>query len=411
MMSGIAFVQRRGGQLVAAVVAQNPLLLLFWQARIGNGDIEPARAVAAISPRAVVGGVRNHRAHERRRRNHTQWRFGNGRQLPLLHKITSASHFPGVGVDQLVRCGVIAAQLVDKLRPRLASVQLLGEAHEIRLDFLLEPQAVAPQLRRRIAERMLIVEQEVERFLADREVLGSHFQPALEIRVEREQRRARLLCRGRETGGVHRRLRAKRGRELFDEQPAAFGHSHRRLDEDPHRLFQRGLEIIEELGDVFQAPDRRRRLLGGGTVGGEQQMMQPAEQMREPEFWVLGLRLQLLEAAQHDADLVQQRRAVDLLLEIGGVGCFQRGGNRLERREMGHERGRTETAVAVIMPRHASLCGRHRVQMPVEIEKRLLDVAQAHAFSNRWHSSSDRTRSVRFAASNSVRQASSSSGS
>src|SRR5438270_12543995 len=58
MMPGIAFVQRRGGELVAAVVAQNPLLLLLWQARIGDGHIEPSCAVAAISPRAVVGGVR-----------------------------------------------------------------------------------------------------------------------------------------------------------------------------------------------------------------------------------------------------------------------------------------------------------------------------------------------------------------
>ena len=382
MMPGIAFVQRRGGELVAAVVAQNPLLLLLWQARIGDGHIEPSRAVAAISPRAVVGGVRNHRTHERRRRNHSERCRGNGCELPLLHKVARAGHLLGIRVHQLAGRRVIAAQFVDELRPR-RPIQPSGEAHEIRLDFLFQPQAVAPQLRRRIAERMLIVQQEVERFLADREVLGSHFQPALEIRVEREQRRARLLCRRRETGGVHRRLGAECGGELFDEQPAAFGHPHRRLDEDAHRLFQRGLEILEEFRDVLESSDCRGRLLGGRAVGRKQQMMQPAEQMGEPKFWILGLGFQLLKATQHDTDFVQQRRAVDLLLEIGGVGCFQRGGDRFERREMGCERGRTETAVAVIMPRHAGLCGGHRVQMPVEIEKRLLDVAQAHAFSNR----------------------------
>src|SRR5712692_7734580 len=53
MMPGIAFVQRRSGQLVAAVVAQDPLLLLPRQARVGDGDIEPAGAVAAVSPGAV----------------------------------------------------------------------------------------------------------------------------------------------------------------------------------------------------------------------------------------------------------------------------------------------------------------------------------------------------------------------
>ncbi len=117
------------------------------------------------------------------------------------------------------------------------------------------------------------------------------------------------------------------------------------------------------------------------------------------------------EAAQHDANLVQQRRAVDLFLEIGGVGFFQRGGDRFECREVGRERGGTEAPVVVIVARHAGLSGGHRIQMPIEIEKRLLDVAEAHAFSNRWHSSSDRTRSVCFAASKSVRHAASSSGS
>src|SRR5882762_4990639 len=305
MMPGIAFVQRRGGQLVAAVIAENPLLLLPRQARIGDGDIEPAGAVTAVGPRTVVRGVRNHRAHERGRRNHPQRCRGNGRELPLLYKITSAGHFPGVRVHQLARRRVIATQLVDELRPRLAAVQPLGEAHQIGLDLLFKPQAVAPQLRRRIAERVLIVQQEVERLLADREVLRPHFQPALEVGVEREQRRARLLRRGRETGGMHRCLRAERGRELFDEQPAAFGHSHRGLDEDANRLFQRGLEILEEFGDVLESSDRRGCLLGGRAVGGEEQVMQAAEQMREPEFGILGLGFQLLEAAQHDADFVQ----------------------------------------------------------------------------------------------------------
>ena len=334
MMAGIALVQRRGGQLVAAVVAQNPLLLRRRQARIGDGNIEPAGAVAAVSPGAVVGGIGNHRTHESGRGNDAQRRRGNGREFPLLHKVARACHLSRVRVHELVRSGVIAAQLIDELRPWHA-VQPLGEPHEIRLDFLLEPQAVAPQLRRGIAQRMLIVQQEVERLLADRELLRPHLQPAREIRVEGEQRRAGLLRRGREAGGVHRRLGAERGGELRDEQAAALRHSHRRLDKDAHGLFERGLEIIEEIGDVLQSPDRGSGLLGGGAVGGEQQVVQPAEQMREPELGILRLRLQLLEAAQHDANLIQQRRAVDLFLEIGGAGFFQRGGDRFECREVG----------------------------------------------------------------------------
>ena|SRR5216117_3507257 len=139
--------------------------------------------------------------------------------------------------------------------------------------------------------------------------------------------------------------------------------------------------------------------------------MEAAEQVRQPELRILRLRLQLLEAAQRDANLVQQRGAVDLLLEVGGIRFLQGGRKRLERGEMGRERGGAEAAVAVVVARDSRLrCG-DGIHVPVEVEKRLLDVAEAHAFNNRWHSSSDSTRSVRLAASNSVRQASSSLGS
>jgi len=71
--------------------------------------------------------------------------------------------------------------------------------------------------------------------------------------------------------------------------------------------------------------------------------------MRQPELRVFGLRFDLLEAAQHDSDFVEQRRAVDLFLEIAGVGCFQRGGDRFERGEMRRERGGAEAGVAVVV--------------------------------------------------------------
>src|SRR6266550_7799218 len=139
--------------------------------------------------------------------------------------------------------------------------------------------------------------------------------------------------------------------------------------------------------------------------------MEAAEQVRQPELRILGLRLQLLEAPQRDANLVQQRGAVDLLLDIGGIRLLEGGRQRLERGEMGRELGGAEAAVAVVVPRHPRLRRGDGVHVPVEIEKRLLDVAEAHALNNRWHSSSDSTRSVRLAASNNVRQASSSLGS
>ena len=78
---------------------------------------------------------------------------------------------------------------------------------------------------------------------------------------------------------------------------------------------------------------------------------------------------------------------------------------------MRRQRAGAEATVAIIVSRHPGLRGGNRIHVPVEIEKRLLDVRETHAFNNRWHSSSDSTRSVRFAASNSVRHAASSLGS
>src|SRR6266705_5028992 len=133
--------------------------------------------------------------------------------------------------------------------------------------------------------------------------------------------------------------------------------------------------------------------------------------MREPELGILSLGLELLVAAQRDADFVEQRRAVDLLVQVGRARFLERRRDRFERGELRGERARAIATVAIIVPRHAGLRGGDRIHLPVEIEKRLLDVAETHALNNRWHSSSDNTRSVRLAASNSVRHAASSVGS
>src|SRR6185503_754554 len=240
-----------------------------------------------------------------------------------------------------------------------------------------------------------------------------HVEPALEIRVERQQRLARLLGSRVEPRGMLWRLRAQRSGHVLDQQPPAFGHAHRRLDEDAHRLRERLLQIVQERRNVLEPADRRGRLLCRRAIGRQQQMMEAAQQVREPEFRVLGLRANMLEPPQRDPDFVQQRGAVDLFLEIGRVHFFQRRGNRLQRRELRPERGMTEPSVAIVVARHAGLRRGHRIHVPVEIEERLLDVAKTHGglLNTRWHSSSDSTRSVRFAASNSVLHARSSLGS
>ena len=129
--------------------------------------------------------------------------------------------------------------------------------------------------------------------------------------------------------------------------------------------------------------------------------MQAAEQVGEPEFGILRLRLELLEAAQRHSNLVQQRGAIDLLLDVVGSRFLERRRDRLQGSEMRRERGGTEPPVTVVVARHTRLRGGHGIHVPVQIEIRLLDIAEAHFFSSRWQSWSESTRSVRFAASNS----------
>src|SRR5205807_8414779 len=67
VVAWVAFVQRRGGELVAAVVTQNALLRARRQRRIREGDGEPAGPVARVGAGGVVRREGNERSHEGRR--------------------------------------------------------------------------------------------------------------------------------------------------------------------------------------------------------------------------------------------------------------------------------------------------------------------------------------------------------
>src|SRR2546425_292356 len=117
---------------------------------------------------------------------------------------------------------------------------------------------------------------------------------------------------------------------------------------------------------------------------------------------------------QRHAHLVQQRRAVDLFIQLGGVCLFESGGERLQGGEVGGEGGVGVVSVTVVEGGDPRLGSRHRVHVPAQIEVGAFHLPQSayrHAacFKSRWHSSSVSTRSVRFAASNSALQAASSS--
>src|SRR2546428_14077632 len=104
--------------------------------------------------------------------------------------------------------------------------------------------------------------------------------------------------------------------------------------------------------------------------------MQAPEEVREPERGILRLRPLPLQAPHGDADVVQERRAVDLVVEGGSRGFLERGDDGPERHEVRRERGGAEAPEAVVVRGHAGLRRGDGVEMPAEIEVRALDLAE-----------------------------------
>src|SRR5438093_1169395 len=311
---------------------------------------------------------------------------------------------------------MVRPQPVDDVPPAPRTVQPRGAAGEIGLDLLPQMQPVAPQLGSGLAQRVLVVQPEIEVVFAEGDMLGRRLEPPLEIVLERRQRRRCLLDGGLELPRLLGCPRRERGRDGANEQQAPFVDPQRRLDEHPHRLDQRGARVVQERRYVLEPAHEGARLLLGRTVAAAQQHVQPGEEMLQPERRILRLRPLLLEPPQRDARFVQQRGAVDLVFEPVRGGFFQGGREGLERGDQRAQRLRAVPPVAVVVPPHARLRGRDGVELPAQVEVRAFDGAErayrhAICLRRRWHSSSDRTRSVRFAASNSTRHAASCSAS
>ena len=364
MVPGIALVQRGRGQLPAAMIAQDPLLLGGRQRRIGHGHVEPAGAVARVRPGAVVGRERDEGPHERRRGNHVEPRVRNGGEPALLHEGARPLHLARVRPDERRSVQMVGTQPLHHVAPVLPVAQPRRALRQVRFHLLAEVQAVAPQLRRRVTQRVLVVQPEVERLFAQREPVGGRLEPPLEIVLEVRQRGAGPLRRHPQPLRLPRPRHRQRRRDLLDEQQAARRHAERRLDEEPHRLDERRPRVVQQLRHVLQSPRQRAHPLRGRAVVPQQQEVQAAQQVREPECRVLGLRALALEAGERHPTVVQQRRAVDLVVETLSGGSFQGGADRLEGGEVGAERVGAESPEAVVVVRQPRLGGRHRIEMP-----------------------------------------------
>src|SRR5438309_1098696 len=388
---------------------QEALLRARRQCRVRKRDVEPAGAIGRVGTGRVVGRERDDRSHERRCRHHGERGVGDRDQAVRGHEVPRPRHFARVGVHQRARRRMIGAQPVGDVLPGLALVEPFRAGREVQLELFLEVQPVAPELGRRVPQRVLVVQVEVEVLLTQRELIGCALEPALQVVGERGHRRRRRVRRRRDA------LPQSRGYLPHERQPALVD-AQRRFHKHPHRLDQRGSRIVEQPRHVLQPARQRHRALFRGAVAPAQQEVQAAEQVRQPESGVLRLRALALETPQGDPDLVQEGRTVDFSFALVGRGLFEGGCDGFERGEVRSESARAEAPIAVVVGLHSRLRRAHGVQVPSQIEVGPLDLPErryrhAACLSSRWHSSSDNTRSVRFAASNNARHAASSSGS
>ncbi len=236
--------------------------------------------------------------------------------------------------------------------------------------------AVAPQLGGRVAQRVLIVQVKVEVVFAQGEPVRRGFQPPPEIVREARQRRSSLLRRRHYTPDLGRRHTVHGGPHVTHEGQPALGDPQRGFHEHPHRLYQRRARVVQQPRHVLQPARERACPLGGRTIAPAQQEVQPAEQVRQPEPGVLRLGALALESLLQHAHVVQERRAVDLVLELARRGLFQSGADGLECGEVWSERDGTEPPVAVVVGRHARLGRRDGVQVPAQVEVGPLDFAE-----------------------------------
>ena len=187
-------------------------------------------------------------------------------------------------------------------------------------------------------------------------MIAACVEPTAQVVLELRERGGGAIGRGLEPLGQRGGAGRERGGNLAQQQPASLADAQRRLGEDAHGIGDRRPCVVHERGDVLEPPHRRQRLLLGRAIAREQQVVQPTEQMRQPELGIRRLWAQVLEAPHRHPDLVEQRRAVDFLVEAVHARFLEGGGERLEGGKMGGQGLGAEAAVAIVVSGHTGLC-------------------------------------------------------
>ena len=165
-----------------------------------------------------------------------------------------------------------------------------------------------------------------------------------------------------------RRFRAEYRRELHHQLAAAAQHGERRIDEHRRWIIQRLSRGVEERGDRPEPLERRGRPAAGRAVLPAQDRVEALEEMVDPEDRVALVRPLVLEPVDGAPELAEQRRPVDLVLQVVHLELFDRAGDRPERRHVLAHRRRIEPAEASVLRDEAGRAGGGRVEVVLEVQ-------------------------------------------
>jgi hypothetical protein len=331
MVAGVDLMGDHHRDGMPAVAPELPHHRCRRKLRIGLGDIEPATPLAQVDGRRLVGGEGN-QPGEVCWSDDVDAAFGNGDQTALAQEFAGAVDLRSVRLKQRPGGWRVAPKLLHHVSPGPV-IQLPRQICQLPGNLLLESGSVAPQLGRSGHERVLVLEPPIELLLSHRERLRirGRLDPVPQRGPEFHQRLEGSFSRALELlTGIGIGL-AERANQLGNELSATGQHRECRIHEHGRRLLDGGACALEKGRRVAQSRQNRRGPSGGFWLTPGQQRVERLKQVGQPEPGVPEMRPLLSEPIGGAPDFSQQRRPVDLGLQILGIELLKRAGDRPQR--------------------------------------------------------------------------------
>jgi hypothetical protein len=182
------------------------------------------------------------------------------------------------------------------------------------------------------------------------------------------QRPERRLARLLEALGQGGRGTGKHAYHLSNQLAAATQHAQRRVNEHRRRLVDGGTGRSEKSRRRVQPRFHRGNAARELRVVAGKEGIEGLQQVRKPERRIADVRHLIVQAKNTGADLSQQRRAIDLFLDVRSVDLFHGRRQRTKRRQVLPRRLEIEAAEPRIVCHQSRGAGCRRIEVVLQIQ-------------------------------------------